>query len=49
MPDDVIVGKAEIIERCLKRVSDIYAGNPKNLHDDLTKQDSILLNIQRAC
>ena len=49
MPDEFIIEKAGTLERRLKRVSDIYAGNPKNLHEDLTKQDSILLNIQRAC
>jgi uncharacterized protein YutE (UPF0331/DUF86 family) len=49
MPDDVIVGKVEIIERCLKRVADIYAGQSANLHQDLTKQDAILVNIQRSC
>ena len=27
----------------------VYAGNPANLSDDLTSQDSIVLNLQRAC
>ena len=48
-PDDVILAKVEIIERCLKRVRDVYAGDPVNLHEDLTRQDSILLNLERAC
>lgn len=48
-PDDVILAKVEIIERCLKRVRDVYAGDPVNLHQDLTRQDSILLNLERAC
>ncbi|MDX1585068.1 MAG: DUF86 domain-containing protein [Thermoanaerobaculia bacterium] len=49
MPDDTLLGKSETIERCVKRVEEVYAGTPANLFDDLTKQDSILLNLQRAC
>jgi uncharacterized protein YutE (UPF0331/DUF86 family) len=47
--DDVVLNKAAAIERCIRRVREVYAGNPANLHDDLTKQDSIVLNLQRAC
>jgi uncharacterized protein YutE (UPF0331/DUF86 family) len=46
--NDVILNKVTTIERCLKRIHEVYAGNPENL-SDLTKQDSIILNIQRAC
>jgi len=49
MPDDVIVNKAAIIERCVARVREVYAGNPTYLVEDITKQDSIVLNLQRAC
>lgn len=49
MKDDVILNKSEIIERCLKRIAEIYAQNPENLKADQTKQDAILLNIERAC
>jgi len=49
MADDVILAKAEIIERCLKRVRAEYAGCPANLREDFTRQDSILLNLERAC
>jgi uncharacterized protein YutE (UPF0331/DUF86 family) len=49
MPDDVILAKAEIVERCLRRIDEVYAGQPENLHSDFTKQDSILLNLERAC
>lgn len=44
---DVIRNKIEIIERCLQRVREVYNSNPENLHD-VTKQDSIILNLQRA-
>nr|WP_255723661.1 DUF86 domain-containing protein [Sporosarcina sp. ACRSL] len=32
----------------MKRIHEVYEGNPENLRD-FTKQDSIVLNIQRAC
>ena len=47
MDKDVLYNKIEIIERCLIRIKEVYADNPKNL-EDYTKQDSIVLNIQRA-
>lgn len=48
MVNDVILNKIASIERCVKRISEVYDSNPLNL-DDYTKQDSIILNIQRAC
>ena len=47
--DDVLVNKAAIIERCLARVREEYAGDERNLREDQRRQDSILLNLQRAC
>lgn len=49
MADDVLLNKANIIERCLQRIEDEYDDDPANLHDNLTRQDSIILNLQRAC
>ena len=49
MTDEVILAKAEIIERCLRRIAEEYAGQRENLHDNWTKQDSILLNLERTC
>ena len=49
MVDDVVLNKAAIIERCVARVREEYAGDPKRLRDDITRQDSIILNLQRAC
>ena len=46
--NDVILNKTAVIERCLLRIHEVYEGNPENL-TDYTKQDSIILNIQRAC
>lgn len=47
MDKDVLYNKIEIIERCLIRIKEVYADDQKNL-EDYTKQDSIVLNIQRA-
>lgn len=49
MVDDVVLAKASIIERCLQRVEQEYRGDPEGLRRDLTRQDSIVLNLQRAC
>lgn len=46
--NDIILNKTATIERCVKRIAEVYGGNPENL-EDFTKQDSIILNIQRAC
>jgi len=48
MPDDVALNKLAIIERCLRRVAEEYQGQPARL-ENLTVQDSIVLNVQRAC
>jgi uncharacterized protein YutE (UPF0331/DUF86 family) len=45
---DVIFNKVAIIERCIKRIKEVYENDESNLYD-YTKQDSIVLNIQRAC
>ncbi len=49
MLDDVIVNKAAVIERCLARVNEEYAADPLGWRQNLTRQDSIILNLQRAC
>jgi len=48
MGNDVIYNKVEVIERCFKRINEVYDNNTENLND-YTKQDSIILNIQRIC
>lgn len=48
MKTDVVYNKAQIMERCLKRIYEEYGHNDENLKN-YTKQDSIILNIQRAC
>ena len=49
MVDDVILNKVAIVERCLARIQEEYAGDERNLRANLTRQDSIILNLQRAC
>lgn len=48
MASDVILNKIDTIERCINRIREVYDNNPENLND-YTKQDSIVLNIQRVC
>ncbi|MGP3561956.1 MULTISPECIES: type VII toxin-antitoxin system HepT family RNase toxin [Geobacillus] len=48
MMNDVIFNKVSVIERCMKRIHEEYENNPKHL-ENYTKQDSIVLNLQRAC
>lgn len=49
MADDVILNKAASIERCLRRITEEYGGDPRNLSGNQTKQDAMVLNLQRAC
>ena len=44
----VVLSKIESIERCIKRIDEIYGGDMERLNDYLY-QDAIVLNIQRAC
>lgn len=46
--NDVVLNKIATIERCIIRIHEEYNNNPTNL-ENFTKQDSIILNIQRAC
>ncbi|SDJ25884.1 type VII toxin-antitoxin system HepT family RNase toxin [Natribacillus halophilus] len=48
MVDDIIINKTAIIHRCLARIREVYDHDSENLHD-ITKQDSIILNLHRAC
>lgn len=48
MNSDVVLNKVETIRRCIRRIEEVYQKDPENLKD-YTKQDSIILNIQRAC
>lgn len=47
--DDVLLNKLATIARCLKRIRDVYAEAGSNFTHDYTRQDSVILNLQRAC
>lgn len=47
MQNDIIINKTATIERCIYRINEEYNNDPENLKN-YTKQDSIILNIQRA-
>lgn len=49
MVSDVLLNKVAIIERCLARVTEEYCGHEEELEVNYTRQDSIILNLQRAC
>ena len=49
MPDDVLLNKVATIERCLARIEEEYKGHEDELEFNLTRQDSIILNLQRVC
>ena len=48
MPDDVIVAKAAIVERCIARARQELAASA-DFAADITRQDAAILNIERAC
>ena len=49
MANDVLLNKVAIIERCLVRIDAEYRGYEAELETNYTRQDSIILNLQRAC
>ena len=46
--DDVTINKVATIERCLKRIKEEYLGYEDVFKNNFTKQDSVVLNINRA-
>jgi uncharacterized protein YutE (UPF0331/DUF86 family) len=48
MPDNVIVAKADIIERCIKRAREELKASA-DFARDYTRQDAAILNVERAC
>jgi uncharacterized protein YutE (UPF0331/DUF86 family) len=49
MTDDVLLNKAATIERCIKRIREEYEDHKSTFITDYTRQDSVILNLQRAC
>ena len=48
MKDDIIINKIETIKRCLSRINEEYVTFEDELESNYTKQDSIILNLERA-
>lgn len=46
-PDDVLLSKGAIIERCIRRIHEEYHSDP--LFSSFTHMDAMILNIERAC
>ena len=46
-PDDILLNKAAIIERCVRRIAEEAASCPGL--DDFTHVDALTLNVERAC
>jgi uncharacterized protein YutE (UPF0331/DUF86 family) len=46
--DDIAINKAEIIRRCIRRIDEEFRGDLSRL-EDWTIQDSVILNLLRAC
>ena len=49
MADDVLLNKASAIERAVRRAREEYGADDGNLMANQTRQDAIMLNLQRAC
>jgi uncharacterized protein YutE (UPF0331/DUF86 family) len=47
--DEVLWSKRESIERCIRRVREEYVGHEAEFATNHTRQDAIVLNLQRAC
>lgn len=47
--DDIIANKIATLQRCLERIRAEFLGHETELEYNYTKQDSIILNLQRAC
>jgi uncharacterized protein YutE (UPF0331/DUF86 family) len=47
--DNVLLSKFASIEQCIHRIEEEYKASSKDLEHDILRQDSIVLNLQRAC
>ncbi|GAB3486754.1 type VII toxin-antitoxin system HepT family RNase toxin [Marinomonas epiphytica] len=47
--NDAIINKFATIERCIKRIKEVYEQSKDHFDSDYTSQDSVILNLQRAC
>ncbi len=45
--DDILLNKMATVKRCVARINEVYA--PSDFKESFTKQDSVILNLQRVC
>jgi uncharacterized protein YutE (UPF0331/DUF86 family) len=46
--DSIVENKAAIVERCLQRIHEEYGDDQAAFLEDFTRQDSVILNLERA-
>jgi len=44
-----LINKVSTIIRCIKRINEEFTGDEQEFLSNFTKQDSVVLNLQRAC
>jgi uncharacterized protein YutE (UPF0331/DUF86 family) len=49
MQDDILLNKAAELNRCLSRIREEYFGHEAEFETELRRQDSVVLNMTRAC
>lgn len=49
MRDDLAFNKAADLERCISRILEEYVGFEAEFETELRRQDSVVLNLTRAC
>lgn len=47
--DDILLHKFASLERCITRVKEEYQACSGDLENDILRQDSVVLNLERAC
>ena len=45
---DVVLNKIQTIQRCISRIKEEYVGYEDGFVNNYTKQDSVILNLERA-
>lgn len=49
MPNNKVIGKVANLETCVRRIHEVYDGKKEAFLQDILRQESVLLNLQRAC
>jgi predicted nucleotidyltransferase len=49
MPNNKVIGKVSNLETCVRRIHEVCDGKKEEFLKDVLRQESVLLNLQRAC